>query len=261
MSGKHRFATEEIEKFSTVDLITELKRRYQVLSRPERSCLLVGAPYTGTATQASFLRKEWGLCSIKRHDILPKADSDLNDAVTKLSEEIGSFRCRRGFALENFPETGQEAKLFDQMIQSKHQEKKDYQVILLSMPHASDAEKEASVRQLTSRATGHMLHEPSGRIYNANVPEIAPQTPNVDDITGEPLVCPRMDPAGIAGAFSDWFTNKETTLRQFYGNRIRSVDASQSRDTVSMNISRMLLEKTPAPAPETVDQGTTGDRV
>lgn len=265
MSGKHRFATEEIEKFSTVDLITELKRRYQVLSRPERSCVVLGSPYTGVSTQVGFLRKEWGMCSIKREGVLPKSDSDLNEAVTKVSDEIGSFRCRRGFAIENFPQTDQEAKVFDDMVSAKHADKKDYRVILLSMPHSTKEEQDASIVQLTSRATGHMIHEPSGRIYNSNVPEIAPQTPNMDDITGEPLVCQRMDPSGISTQFTGWLAKNEANLRQYFGQRVKNVDASQSRDAVSMNVSRVLLdnvkpvEASSTPGESTI-QHTTHDR-
>lgn len=241
MSGKHRFATEEIERFSTVDLIAELKRRYQVLSRPERSCVLLGVPYSGATSQVSFLRKEWGLCSINRHDILPRHDTDLNEAVSKLADEIGSFKCRKGFAIERFPETVQEAKLFDDMIRSKHQERADYKVILLDMSHDTEESRELSIKQLTSRATGHLIHEPSGRVYNANVPELSPQAPNVDDISGEPLVCPRVDIPGPRSKIESWWRERESVINDFVGARASRIDASQSRDTVSVEISRILL--------------------
>ena len=238
MSGKHRFATEEIEKFSTVDLIAELKRRYQVLSRPERSCVLVGAPCSGTTTQSSFLRKEWGLCSIERGDIIQGTDTDLNSAVTKLSEEIGSFRCRRGFVITNFPQTSQEAKLFDDMIRSKHVERADYKVILLDVPHE---DHDSAAQQLMNRATGHLVHVPSGRVYNSNIPELKPQTQNVDDITGEALTCPRLDLASVRNRMLSWWEERKPDFSKFYGDRLSTVDASRSRDAVSMDISRLLL--------------------
>ena len=242
MAGKHRFATEEIEKFSTVDLVAELKRRYQVLSRPERSCVVLGAPWAGVSTQVNFLRKEWGTCSIKRDDFLNSAQTDLHDAVKKLSDEIGSFRCRRGFVLQSFPESAEEAQAFDNMIKEKHANRADYKVIVLGMPHGDDQEIEASITELSKRATGHMVHQQSGRVYNSNVAELAPQTPNVDDVTGEPLVCPRFDTSGLANQARSWWIEKERSLRNFYHNRIQIVNAKKSCDQVSMDISRILLE-------------------
>ena len=241
MSSKHRFATEEIEKFSTVDLIAELKRRYQVLSRPERSCVLVGAPFSGVATQAGVLRKEWGVCSIKREDFLPSPNVNLDEGIAKLSEEIGSFRCRRGFALQHFPSSESEAKSFDHMLVAKHENRRNYSVINLSMPHSTDEERDASTKELISRANGLLVHTESGRIYNSHVPDLAPQTPNVDDVSGEPLVCPKRDLTGLAGRIQEWWTKREPGLRSYYGERMQTVDAANSRDTVSMEVSKILL--------------------
>lgn len=238
MSSKHRFATEEIEKFSTVDLIAELKRRYQVLSRPERSCVLVGAPCSGTSTQSSFLRKEWGLCSINREDILKGTGADLNGAISKLSDEIGSFRCRRGFVISGFPGTAQEAKLFDEMIKAKHEQRAEYKMILLDIPHG---DQDSASQQLINRATGHLVHVPSGRVYNKNVVELKPQAQNVDDITGEPLTCPRSDITTLKNRISSWWKEQEPNLRAYYGERLSTVESSRSHDAVSMDISRILL--------------------
>ena len=238
---KHRFATEEIEKFSTVDLISELKRRYQVLSRPERSCVLLGHPCSGVTTQATFLRKEWGMCSIKREDIFAKPESDVQEAVMKLSDEISSFRCRRGFVLENFPQNEKEAKLFDTMLSKRQQSPKEYTRILLSTPSDTEEARVNSLKIVTERATGHMVHEPSGRVYNSNVPELSAQNANTDDITGEPLVCPRRDFSQLASSVRFWWSERRPQLESYFGNRLYVVDASQSRDQVSMEVSKILL--------------------
>ena len=247
MSGKHRFATEEIEKFSTLDLISELKRRYQVLSRPERSCVLLGPPYSGVSTQSSFLRKEWGMCTLKRDDIV-KADQDLNTSLNRLSEELGSFRCRRGFVLTNFPESENEAKGLDQIISAKHPSRKDYSVILMSVPSTPESQE-----IITQRATGMLVHEQSGRLYNGNVPELAPQTKNMDDVTGEALVCPKWDLSGLKDRLNTWWRNTEKEVSAYYGDRVQRVNAQASRDTVSVEISKILLnskEESLAPAPD-----------
>jgi adenylate kinase len=243
----HRFATEEIEKFSTVDLITELKRRYQVLSRPERSCVLLGHPYSGITSQSAFLRKEWGLCSIKREDIFKKPEADIQDALIKLSAEISSFRCRRGFVLENFPETEREAKLFDAMLSKKQDGAKSYTPIMLSTPSDNDEARASSLQIVKERASGHMVHESSGRVYNNSVSELSPQIANVDDITGEPLVCPRRDPSQISDTVRAWWNERKPQLESYFGSRLHVLDASQSRDQVSTELSKILLTATSDP--------------
>ena len=239
---KHRFATEEIEKFSTVDLIAELKRRYQVLSRPERSCVLVGSTHSGVSTQAGFLHKEWGLCRIKRSDILPNPESDLHEAVNKLSDEIGSFRCRRGFVVEHFPENKEEASMFDSMLSKSHGTRPAYTPILLSMPSATEDERKASLDLVNKRAAGHMIHPSSGRVYNSSVPDLSPQVANTDDVTGEPLVCPRKDFPSIAKEALEWWTRREPEIKAYFGSRLKQVDSSLNRDDVSIEVSKVLLD-------------------
>jgi len=243
MSSKHRFATEEIEKFSTVDLISELKRRYQVLARPERSCVLLGPDYSGVNTQAAFLRKEWGLCTIKREDILKESHS-LDAAMKTLSDEIGSFRCRRGFALTHFPETVEEAAALDNMVSSKHPKKVDYKVFMLDLPSDSEAARKSSSDILSRRAQGMLIHPSSGRIYNTNDPDLAPQSPNVDDVTGDSLVCPNWKLSDLENKLTDWWANRRSPVSSFFGSRACYIDGSKSRDSVSIEISRTLLGET-----------------
>jgi adenylate kinase len=240
MASKHRFATEEIERFSTVDLISELKRRYQVLSRPERSCVLLGPDYAGVETQATFLRKEWGMCTIKRTDILKQSRS-LDAAIKELSDEIGSFRCRRGFAVSHFPETTEEAKAFDDMIASKHSRHSDYKVFIIDLPSVDDTARRTSSDILSKRARGMLLHPQSGRIYNTTEPELAPQTTNLDDVTGESLVCPNWNLSDLQERVNDWWDVRLPQVRSFFGSRCRFVDAARARDTVSVEISKTLL--------------------
>ena len=244
MPSKHRFATEEIENFSTVDLITELKRRYQVLSRPERSCVLLGAPYSGVSTQSNFLRKEWGLCSIKRRDLYSTPEATLDSAISRLSDDIGSFRCRRGFILENFPSSPAEGIALDDLIRNKHPSRKDYRAILLDLPHSNEQEKEHSEQELMRRAQGLLLHPSSGRQYNANVEDLRPQTPNVDDVSGEPLVCPNSDLSSVSASIRNWW-DSESAISSF-SSRLARVDARKSIDSVSIEVSRILLGDSPS---------------
>lgn len=241
MTGKHRFTTDEVDKFSTVELISELKRRYQVLSRPNRNCVLLGPSLSGVSTQADVLRREWGLCSLKRVEFLPNSNASLTEAVAKMSIEIDSFRCRKGFVLENFPVNEEEATLFDDMLAKKHKERMEYRTILLNMPHNNDIESEASLDQLMSRASGHLIHKPSGRIYNSNVSELAPQTSKTDDVTGEALVGPSYDISSLKANVASWWSTRQPILERYFGSRLERVDASQPMDSVSSAINQVLL--------------------
>lgn len=240
MASKHRFATEEIEKFSTVDLISELKRRYQVLGRPERNCVLLGPDYVGISTQAAFLRKEWGLCTIKRDEIMRESNS-LDAAMKKLSGEIETFQCRRGFALTNFPETVEEANALDAVLKLKHPKRVDYKVLMLDLPSANDAERKDSTAILQARAQGMLVHPKSGRIYNTSDPELTPHTPNVDDVTGDALVCPNWKLTDLENRLNDWWGQRRPQLVSFFKRRSCFIDASKPRDSVSIEISRILL--------------------
>ena len=255
MASKHRFATEEIERFSTVDLISELKRRYQVLSRPERSCVLLGPDYAGVETQAAFLRKEWGLCTINRTDIM-KQSIALDAAIKDLSDEIGSFRCRRGFAVSNFPESTEEAKAFDDMIRSRHSKHADYKVFVIDLPSSDDTMRQKSFMMLDHRARGMLLHPQSGRIYNTTEPELAPQTANIDDVTGEGLVCPNWDLSGLQKKLNNWWEIRLPEVNAFYRTRCRFIDASRPRDSVSVEISKILLGESGSSTSSTASNAT-----
>lgn len=240
MSKKHRFATEEVETFSTVDLIAELKRRYQILSRPEGSCVIIGPPSAGSSTQAAFLRKDWGFCSISREDFLP-ANTDLTRGLARLSEELASFRCRRGFAVAHFPETATEAAAFDEMLNTKHPDWKDYKVVLLSLPSENDDKRTESSACLLGRAKGHLVHQASGRIYNSSVPELSPQTANTDDVTGESLTSPKWELSDFTDRLNKWWSINEPSVRKYYRSRISNVDAEQGIHSVSHDISKVFL--------------------
>lgn len=237
----HRFATEEMERYSTIDLISELKRRYQVLSRPRMGCVVSGPPMSGVATQSSFIKKEWGVCSISRDDIFKSSPTGLAEAMNSLSDELASFRCRRGFVLSNFPQGREEATNFDNMLMKSHADKTDYKVILLTVPSGTDDARDKSIDELTRRATGELHHPSSGRVYNSNVQILSPQVPNVDDVTSEPLVCSNVGISSLRDRICSWWDTTENELRDYYANRVQKVDATNSPESVSLDISAFLM--------------------
>jgi hypothetical protein len=181
------------------------------------------------------------MCSIKRSDFMKQSDDNLKMSIQTLSEEIGSFKCRRGFVLSHFPETAEEASAFDSMIREKHPVRGDYRVFMFSVAAGNDDEKAQSTEALKSRAAGVLVHPSSGRFYNSNVPELAPQTQSIDDVTGEPLVCPKWDISSLGQRLNTWWNTQEIALKNYYSDRIQLINALVTRDQVSIDLSKKLL--------------------
>lgn len=151
--------------------------------------ILLGPPGAGKGTQAAFITEHYGIPQISTGDMLRaavKAQTTLGlkakktmDAGGLVSDDIiiGLVRerlqqddCRKGYLFDGFPRT---------------------------IPQA-DALKEASIgldfvveiavpeENIIERMSGRRVHPASGRTYH--VVFNPPRTPDVDDITHEPLV-------------------------------------------------------------------------
>lgn len=90
-----------------------------------------------------------------------------------VAEAIKGEECNRGFILDGFPRTVNQAKILDGLL------KKDNVTITKVINLAIDDEL------LVKRITGRLIHRASGRSYNIyfNPPKVEGK----DDITGEPL--------------------------------------------------------------------------
>lgn len=214
---------EELDNFSTIDILTELRRRYTVLGRPARSAVLLGPPGTGRASLAASLRRDWGLCVI---------DGELarssGDALNAISEKLASAQCRRGFALHRFPQSVEEARGFDKMIDTDFKDNtvfKDYRVILL------DSENET---ELSKRSLGKLVHEPSGRIYHKDTSD------GVDEVTGAKLT-ERADT--FADRLKYWVASKEGLMGYFKSTSrtVSTIDAGKKVEEITEEVKKILM--------------------
>ena len=151
--------------------------------------MLVGA---GKGTQAPRIKEEYCLCHLSTGDMLrdavknktpigiqAKAVMDAGKLVSDnivagiVAEAIKGEECTRGFILDGFPRTVNQAKILDELL------KKDNVTITKVINLAIDDEL------LVKRITGRLIHRASGRSYNIyfNPPKVEGK----DDITGEPL--------------------------------------------------------------------------
>lgn len=151
--------------------------------------ILLGPPGAGKGTQAQFISEQYGVPQVSTGDMLRaaiKSGSELglkvkdimesgalvsDDLIIALvKERIQQSDCANGFLLDGFPRTIPQAQAL-----------KDAGVSI-------DFVLEISVddEQIVSRLSGRRVHEGSGRVYH--VKHNPPQTSDVDDVTGEPLI-------------------------------------------------------------------------
>eukprot|EP00922_Rhytidocystis_sp_ex-Travisia-forbesii_P053512 GHVS01079354.1.p1 GENE.GHVS01079354.1~~GHVS01079354.1.p1 ORF type:complete len:252 (-),score=33.47 GHVS01079354.1:138-893(-) len=182
-----------LDTVSTLELLAELKRRYNCLSKPEKRFVFVGAPGSGKGTQSSTLERAYCLCHISTGDLLREAvkeetkygkmaksrmdagqlvDDDI--VLPLLEKKLYSPECQRGFILDGFPRNVNQADSLQTML-ARHGH------ILDGVVYFDIGEAE-----LRRRVCGRRVHVPSGRLYHTEFKP--PKTPGVDDVTGEPLV-------------------------------------------------------------------------
>jgi adenylate kinase len=183
----------EIAEIPTEDLIKEVQRRLDCLTKSEKRLVLIGPPGSGKGTQSPMIKNDNCLCHLATGDMLRAAvaaKSPLgleakkamdagalvsDDIVVGLIEEaITRPECRTGFVLDGFPRTVPQAKKLDDML-GKRGTGID-KVINFEVPDSL----------LVERVVGRWVHPPSGRSYHERF--APPRTPGVDDITGEPLI-------------------------------------------------------------------------
>eukprot|EP00922_Rhytidocystis_sp_ex-Travisia-forbesii_P057319 GHVS01084917.1.p1 GENE.GHVS01084917.1~~GHVS01084917.1.p1 ORF type:complete len:268 (+),score=40.42 GHVS01084917.1:484-1287(+) len=182
-----------LDTFSTLELLSELKRRYSCLTKPEKRLVFVGAPGSGKGTQSSTLEREYCLCHISTGDMLREAVKEqtkygrmaksrmdagqlVDDEIVLplLEEKLASPECRRGFILDGFPRNINQADSLQTML-ARHGQELDGVVYF-------DIDEE----ELKRRVCGRRVHVPSGRLYHTQFKP--PRTPGIDDVTGESLV-------------------------------------------------------------------------
>lgn len=151
--------------------------------------ILLGAPGAGKGTQATFICEKFAIPQISTGDMLRaavKAGSPMGLAAKKVmdagalvsddiiiglvQERIAQPDCANGFLFDGFPRTIPQADAL-----KAAGVKLDY-VLEFEVPF--DA--------IIERMSGRRSHPASGRTYHVKFNP--PQVPDVDDITGEPLI-------------------------------------------------------------------------
>jgi len=151
--------------------------------------ILLGPPGAGKGTQAAFITRDFNIPQISTGDMLRAAvkaqtplgleakkvmDAGLlvsDDIIINLVQErLKQPDCKNGYLFDGFPRTLAQADAL------KHARiKLDF---VIEMVVADE--------HIIERMSGRRIHPASGRSYHLRFNP--PQTPDVDDVTGEPLV-------------------------------------------------------------------------
>ncbi|MGR9115099.1 MAG: adenylate kinase [Gammaproteobacteria bacterium] len=151
--------------------------------------ILLGSPGSGKGTQAQFITEKYGIPQISTGDMLraavregtplgveAKKVMDAGGLVSDdiilglIKERIAKADCENGFLLDGFPRTIAQAEG------------------LAAMGVAIDYVIEIVVEdeEIVKRMSGRRVHPQSGRTYHTVFNP--PKSPDVDDVTGEPLI-------------------------------------------------------------------------
>lgn len=204
--------------------------------------LLLGA---GKGTQAPIIKEEYCICHLSTGDMLRdavKAKTEMglkaksvmeagklvsDDIVAGIvAEAVKGPDCKRGFILDGFPRTVNQAQILDKLLSQMN----------VSIDKVVNLKIDDDL--LVKRVTGRLVHPASGRAYNIyfNPPKVA----NVDDVTGEPLVHRSDDTEDKLRVRLSEFHAKTQPVLKYYGEKVANIDADQDIKVITEEIQNAL---------------------
>jgi adenylate kinase len=209
--------------------------------------LLLGAPGVGKGTQAKALMAAYGIPQISTGDILRanisngtplgKAAKALVDQGKLVSDDLVNQMVAdrlaqpdttRGFILDGFPRTLNQALWLDQRLAADHN---DLPVVAISIV--------VDYEQLKHRITGRRI-SPAGRIYN--IYSNPPKVPGICNVDGSPLVQRPDDSEEVFTDRMKTFEAQTAPVIEHYRNqgRFEEINGDQPVEQVTAEIIKAL---------------------
>ena len=211
--------------------------------------ILLGAPGAGKGTQAQYITQQYGIPQISTGDMLRaavKAQTELGQQVERVmasgglvtdeiiialvKDRITQDDCQGGFLFDGFPRTIPQAEAMQSAGVNIN--------VVLEIAVSDD--------EIVKRLSGRRVHPGSGRVYHADFNP--PQSPGVDDETGEALVQREDDQEATVRKRLEVYHEQTEPLVKFYENlqsqgetvRVEKVDGVAGVDQIREEIARVL---------------------
>ncbi|WCJ38715.1 Adenylate kinase family protein [Euphorbia peplus] len=236
-----------LEDVPSVDIMTELLRRFKCSSKPDKRLVLIGPPGSGKGTQSPIIKEDYCLChlatgdmlraavaaktplGVKAKEAMEKGELVSDDLVVGIIDEaMKKPSCEKGFILDGFPRTVVQAQKLDEMLQK--QGSKIDRVLNFAIDDSI----------LEERITGRWIHPSSGRSYHT---KFAPsKVPGVDDVTGEPLIQRKDDTAGVLKSRLEAFHKQTEPVIEYYAKKgvLAELHAEKPPKEVTVEVQKAL---------------------
>jgi adenylate kinase len=215
--------------------------------------IFLGPPGAGKGTQAKRVAELYGIPQISTGDILrenvgkgtelgrnAKAIMERGDLVPDrlvcdmVADRLNADDCRRGYILDGFPRTVNQAEWLDKYLQTKVFDNMNPArvPVVVSMRVEYNA--------LLQRLTGRRSCPTCGRIYNVHFQP--PRVAAVCDVDGSKLVTRPDDREEVVGERLKEYERKTLPLTDYYRSqgRLQEINADQGADEVTAELIRAI---------------------
>ncbi|KOM32708.1 hypothetical protein LR48_Vigan01g226400 [Vigna angularis] len=268
-----------LEDVPSLDLMTELLRRFKCSSKPDKRLILIGPPGSGKGTQSPIIKDEYCLCHLATGDMLRAAVAAKTPLGVKAKEAMDKawdpiwnleFTFFTMYTLEERLLIGYYVTIFQGELVSddlvvgiidEAMKKPSCQkgFILDGFPRTVvQAQKldEMLDKQgvkvdkvlnfaiddavLEERITGRWIHPSSGRTYHTKF--APPKVAGADDVTGEPLIQRKDDTAAVLKSRLEAFHRQTEPVIDYYSKKgiVANLHAEKPPKEVTVEVEKVL---------------------
>ncbi|MEO6120080.1 MAG: adenylate kinase [Terriglobales bacterium] len=206
--------------------------------------ILLGAPGVGKGTQAKRIAERYGIPQISTGDILrdhrdrgtglgKQADAIMargelvSDKIVcgMVETRLSQSDCDRGFILDGFPRTLEQAQWLDGMLEAKEYAGRKMTPVVIDY--------QVGYNQLLQRLTGRRTCPTCGRIYN--VYSQPPRVPDTCDVDGAKLITRKDDTEQAIAVRLKSYEQQTKPLEEHYKKkgRLHVISGEQPTDKVT----------------------------